>query len=108
MLVSGPKSRGMKLTRVEKVPLIVSYDGEEDQEEEGESYSKLEDDRQDGINNFVHTEGKQDSESTGIGGKNGKKIAKHPLFDCLFCFVDNVFILTRVRQSLVRPPPTMG
>jgi hypothetical protein len=76
---SGSKSTGKKVTRVKKVPVIVSWDGEEEKEEEWESSSEFEGDKKEGTNNFVDTEGKQDSESTGSGGKTGKEVAKKPL-----------------------------
>jgi len=76
---SGPKSTGKKATRVKKVPVIVSCDGEEEQEEEWESSSEFEGDKEEGTNNFVDTEGEQDSESTGSSGKKGKDVAKQPL-----------------------------
>jgi len=37
---TGPKSAGKKVTRVKKVPVIVSCDGEEEKEEEWESSSE--------------------------------------------------------------------
>jgi hypothetical protein len=76
---SGPKSTGKKVTRVKIVPVIVSCDGEEEKEEEWESSSEFEGDKEEGTNNFVDTEGEQDSESTGSGGKKGKEVAKKPL-----------------------------
>jgi hypothetical protein len=76
---SGSKSTGKKVTRVKKVPVIVSCDGEEEKEEEWKSSSEFEGDKKEGTNNFVDTEGEQDSESTGSGGKTGKEVAKKPL-----------------------------